>query len=154
MCPRSKIRIITLNETLLPRTPEHIQASREFPQYPAPQIVNYGPNHTQVWCSPPSETEEQPVVFMNFTEDVVLVGLISGGYTYSFCRSPFDIVHSGVREYVRGFYLDYSLDPTAEREEDNFTRYSLSEEAEEAEEAEEVNIDSIVHPVFSDIFPS
>lgn len=104
-CPTSRLHIITFNETLLPRSPDNIIPQIQFSSGPlvGTSFVNYGPNHTDVWCAPELETFPEPLVNLIFTEPVVVVGIISGGYTYE------TVDLDGLREYVSTFTLRHTL---------------------------------------------
>ena len=115
-CPLSRLHIVSYNETLLPRLPDNIRPQIQFSSGPlvGTSFINYGPNHTNVWCAPEIETFPEPLVNLLFTEPVVVVGIISGGYTYE----TSDIL-DGMKEYVSSFTLQY-----AESQDDNFTLYN------------------------------
>ena len=104
-CPMSTLHIVSYNETLLPRSPDNIRAQIQFTSGPlvATSFINYGPNHTDVWCAPELESFPEPTITLAFTEDVVVTGIISGGYTYQ--TSDLD----GFREYVSSFTLEHTL---------------------------------------------
>lgn len=101
----SSLQIISYNETLLPRTTDNIRAQIQFTSGPlvATSFINYGPNHTDVWCAPELESLPEPRITLAFTETVVVVGIISGGYTYQ--TADLD----GFREYVSSFTLEHTL---------------------------------------------
>ena len=84
-------------------------------------FINYGPNHTDVWCAPELETFPQPLVNLIFTEPVVIVGIISGGYTYQSDSPELD----GMREYVSTFTLQHTLTDVGSGT-DQFTLYSAN----------------------------
>lgn len=101
----SRLHILSYNETLLPRSTDNIRPQIQFNSGPlvATSFVNYGPNHTDVWCAPELESIPEPFISLVFTEPVVVVGIISGGYTY---QTP---NLDGFREYVSSFTLEYTL---------------------------------------------
>lgn len=100
---------MSFNETLLPRSPDNIIPQVQFSEGPhvGTSFINYGPNHTDVWCAPELEPFPQPQVNLIFTEPVVIVGIISGGYTYQT-----NDVRDGLREYVSTFTLQHTLTDT------------------------------------------
>ena len=77
-------------------------------------FINYGPNHTDVWCAPEVESLPEPLIDIIFTEPVVVVGIISGGYTF---ENP-----DAFREYVSSFTLRHTL----MSENDQFTLYGAN----------------------------
>lgn len=101
----SRLQIVTFNESLLPRSPDNIATQIQFSSGPlvGTSFINYGPNHTDVWCAPELETFPEPLVDLVFTEAVVVMGIISGGYTYQ--NNDLD----GMREYVSSFMLQHTL---------------------------------------------
>ena len=118
-CPVSSLQIVTFNETLLPRTVDNIIPQVRFATGPlvGTSFINYGPNHTDVWCAPELETFPQPRINLIFTEPVAIVGIISGGYTYQT-----NDVLDGLREYVSTFTLQHTLTEAG----DQFTPYSAN----------------------------
>lgn len=110
---------MTFNETLLPRTVDNIIPQVRFATGPlvGTSFINYGPNHTDVWCAPELETFPQPRVNLIFTEPVAIVGIISGGYTYQT-----NDVLDGLREYVSTFTLQHTLTEAG----DQFTPYGAN----------------------------
>ena len=119
----SSLQILTFNETLLPRDEENIAPQVRFISGPlvGTSFINYGPNHTDVWCAPELETFPQPRVNLIFTEPVVVVGMISGGYTYQTSDAL-----DGLREYVNTFTLEHTLTDGADSGSDQFTLYSAN----------------------------
>ena len=93
---------------LLPVTGISASSSRSF--YPATDVVNFGIEEFNVWCT--NNDAINPYILLNFTSPVVITGLVSGGYNTSSRIS-----------YVTKFTIEYStpLDP------DNFTFYSTSQ---------------------------
>ena len=118
-CPLSSLQIVSFNETLLPRSPDNIIPQVRFVSGPlvGTSFINYGPNHTDVWCAPELETFPQPCINLIFTEPVVIVGIISGGYTYQ-TNDELD----GLREYVSTFTLQHTLTAAGSQ----FTPYSAN----------------------------
>ena len=112
----SRLHIVSYNETLLPRLQDNILPQIQFSSGPlvGTSFINYGPNHTDVWCAPEIETVPEPFVNLLFTEPVVVVGIISGGYTYQ----TSDVL-DGMKEYVSSFTLQH-----AQTEDGNFTLYN------------------------------
>ena len=90
---------------LLPAT--GISASSSLSVYPATDVVNFGIEEFNVWCT---NNNANPYILLDFTSPVVITGLVSGGYT------------SSRISYVNKFTIEYStpLHP------DNFTFYSTS----------------------------
>ena len=99
------LHIVSYNESLLPRTSDNIRAQIQFTSGPlvATSFINYGPNHTDVWCAPELENLPEPRITLTFTEAVVVMGIISGGHTYQIADLD------GFREYVSSFTLEHSL---------------------------------------------
>ena len=93
---------------LLPVTGISASSSRSF--YPATDVVNFGIEEFNVWCT--NNDAINPYILLNFTSPVVITGLVSGGYNTSSRIS-----------YVTKFTIEYStpLHP------DNFTFYSTSQ---------------------------
>lgn len=118
-CPVFSLQIVSFNETLLPRSLENINPQVRFASGPfvGTSFINYGPNHTDVWCAPELETFPQPLINLIFTEPVVIVGIISGGFTYQTGH-----VLDGLREYVSTFTLQHTLTDAGSQ----FTPYSAN----------------------------
>ena len=110
---------MSFNETLLPRSLDNIIPQVRFASGPlvGTSFINYGPNHTDVWCAPELETFPQPFINLIFTKPVVVVGIISGGYTYQ-TNDQLD----GLREYVSTFTLQHTLTAAGNQ----FTPYSAN----------------------------
>ena len=92
---------------LLPAT--SISASSSVSVYPATDVVNFGINEFDVWCT--YNYAIDPYILLDFTSPVMITGLVSGGYNTDTRTS-----------YVTKFTVEYStpLHP------DNFTFYSTS----------------------------
>ena len=61
---------------LLPAT--SISASSSVSVYPATDVVNFGINEFDVWCT--YNYAIDPYILLDFTSPVMITGLVSGGY--------------------------------------------------------------------------
>ena len=101
-------QIVSLDMDLLPDT--GISASNSRSSYPVRDIIKFGIEGIDVWCTD-TAADNNPYILLSFTTPVVITGLVSGGYNYD-----------SRERHVTNFTIEYSslLDP------DNFTFYSTA----------------------------
>ena len=65
-----------------------------------------------MYCAPDIDEAPRPRIVLEFIQPVVVVGIISGGYTYQVSDPDLD----GIQEYVSRFTLETSLEENSTNE--------------------------------------